>query len=162
MKPFTYFPLTAHFVKYIGLMIVLTGLALFLLAGAQFQVLVYLGLFLMVFSRERNENDLMAGYRAESFKTTFGLTMALWIALHLTEWISGGFEVVLTPFLLMGIPLLLYLLLFYLSALLRIETDPAGSVTENIRSHRRFYTIWTLVTVAIALVMVLKVTRVIP
>ena len=162
MKSFTYFPLASFYVKYIGLMTVLTGLGLFLWAGGQFQVLVYLGLFLMVFSRERTENDLTAGYRAESFKAAFGLTMALWIALHLTEWISGDFEVVVTPFLIMGTPLLLYLLLFYLSALLRIETDPAGGVTENIRKHRRFYTVWTMITAVIALVMVLKVIHVIP
>ncbi len=162
MKRFTFFPLASFYVKYVGLFFVLAGITLFLWLDPRFQVAVYLGLFLLVFSRERTEDELTARYRAESFKTAFGLTMVLWIALHLTEWISPGYEVTLIPFLYMGVPLLIYLLIFYLSSLLNLEAESAQGVWENIRNNRKFYLIWTMFTAVVAVVMIWKITRAVP
>ena len=149
MKRITYFPLYHFYFKYLGLLLCLVGLGLLLLVNPQYQLLSYAGLLVMVFSKEKSESEFTGSVRAEIFKSVFGFTISLAIALQLTEVFSESFTVVMTPFLIIGLPLLLYLLLFNISLILRINVNSSQGLGENLKNHRRFYMIWFLIILAI-------------
>lgn len=141
MKTFTYIPLYHFYFKYLGLLLSLVGTGLLFFVNPVYQMMLYAGLLIMVFSKEKSENEEIASVRAEVFKTTFGFTIALSLALHLTEVISDDFVLEMSPIRSIGLPLLFYLALFYLSLMLKINVDSSQSLSENLRHHRRFYVI---------------------
>ena len=157
MKTFSYLPLYPYYVKYAGLLISGTGLVLIFLAGTDYELLLYAGLILMVFSGERTETDLTQSIRAESFKTTFGLLISFSMGLYLTSLISGNFEFQWTPFLTIGLPLLFYLLIFNLSLIFRIRINSNKLIGENIRNQRRLYIITVCIILVISSLLVLDV-----
>jgi len=161
MKQVTFFPLSPYSFKFVGLAAILSGLLLMILRDVQFQLLLYAGLMLVAFSRERNDTEYVASVRAEVFKSVFGFTLSLTIALHITEWLSEGFRTDLPASYLIGFPLLLYLLLFYGFLLLRVRVDSSGDFTGNLKKYPRVYGAWLLITIAVTVVWLLRVTGVI-
>ena len=161
MKSITFFPLYHHYFKYVGLLFSLIGLALVLFLDPHYELLLYSGLLIMVFSKEKNESEASGLIRSEVFKTVFGFTLSLAIALHITKVLSESFEFEMTVFLGIGLPLLLYLLIFYIVSIFRIKVDSSQDFAENLKNHRRFYFIWFIIAVAISGVLILKITNVI-
>jgi hypothetical protein len=159
MKSITFFPLSHHLVKQAGLAIAVAGLVLSVLCSPPFQLLFYSGLLLMVFSREKHESELSKEARAESFKTVFGYIISLFIALHLTAELSDGFNPEPGPFLYIGLPLLLYLLLFHFILLIKINVNSSQNLTENIKKHKRFYIIWFSITLLLLALGILVTVR---
>ncbi|MCD4711070.1 MAG: hypothetical protein K8R52_09500 [Bacteroidales bacterium] len=157
MRSITLFPFSHHLFKQIGLAIALAGLVLFMLLSPPFQLLFYSGLVLMVFSREKHESETIQKARAESFKSVFGFTICLFIALHLTGVLSDGFIPDIGPFLCIGLPLLLYLLLFHTILLIKININSSLNLVENIRNHKRFYIIWFTITLLLSTLYILRV-----
>ncbi len=156
MKKITYFPLSPYPVKYLGWLMSLAGLLLFLFLQSGYQLLLYAGLLLVAYSKERNDTAYVSQVRAEAFKSVFGFMVSLTIALNLTEQLSSGFEAEMPLFYYVGLPLLLYLILFYGTLLLKAEVDSSLDVAENLRLHRRLYTWWLLIAVAVSVVLVLR------
>ena len=70
----------------------LAGLLLFLFLQSGYQLLLYAGLLLVAYSKERNDTAYVSEVRAEAFKSVFGFMVSLTIALNLTELLSAGFE----------------------------------------------------------------------
>ncbi len=161
MKSITYFPLYHFYFKYIGLLVSLVGLGLLLLVSPQYQLLVYIGLLIAVFSKEKTESEFTVSVRAEVFKSVFGFTISFFIAMHLTEVFSEGFAVEMTPFFYIGLPLLLYLLVFYLTLILKINVDSSQDLSENLSKQRRLYFIWFFIILIISGVFMLKMLHVI-
>lgn len=157
MKSFSYFPLMPYFFKYIGMMLALAGLALFLKGHTEFQHMFYAGLLIMTFSQEKNESEMSGLVRAESFKTVLGYTLSLFIALHLTALLSERFTLEMTPYLYLGLPLVVYQLIFYVTMLLRVKVDSATDLEQNIRNNKRFYVVWSLLTLAVTLIFAAKI-----
>jgi hypothetical protein len=153
--------MSPYYFKYIGLATSLGGLLLMILLDVQFQLLLYTGLMLLVFSRERNDTEYVASVRAEVFKSVFGFTLSLILALHLTEWLSEGFEADLPPLLLIGFPLLLYLVLFYGSLVSKTAVDSSADFAGKLKRHRRVYVPWLLIAVAVTVAWLLRITGVI-
>jgi hypothetical protein len=156
MKSVTYFPLSPHGFKYVGIVMALSGLGLYLFQNQQYQLLLYTGLLVMVFSRERHESSFVAAIRGEVFKSVFGFTISLTIALHLTALLSEGFSADLPPLYYIGFPLLLYLILFNISLMLKVEVDSSLDFVENLKIHRRPYVVWALIVLVISLVLILR------
>lgn len=138
-------------------MLCLVGLGLLLLVNPQYQLLSYIGLLVMVFSKEKSESEFTGSVRAEIFKSVFAFTISLAIALQLTEVFSESFTVVITPFLIIGLPLLLYLLLFYLTLIFKINVNSSQDLAENLRNHRRLYVIWFFIILAIAGLLIVRI-----
>ena len=161
MRKITYFPLSPYPVKYLGWLMTLAGVILFLFLHPDYQLLLYAGLLLVAYSRERKETEYIAQVRAEAFKSVFGFMLSLTIAVHLTEVLSSGFEADLPLFYYAGLPLLLYLLLFYGTLLLKAEVDSSLDVIQNLKQHRRLYTWWLLVSILVTLVLVFRWARLI-
>lgn len=157
MKRITYLPLYHFYFKYIGLLLCLIGLGLFLLVNPQYQVLSYIGLLISVFSKEKSESEFTESIRAEVFKSVFGFTISFAIALQLTEVFSKSFSVVMTPFLIIGLPLLLYLLMFYITLVFKINVNSTQDLAENLKNHQQFYLIWFFIILAIAGVFIVKI-----
>ncbi len=156
MKRITYLPLYHYYFKYFGLLVCLIGLGLFLFMNPQYQLLLYIGLLIIVFSKEKTESELTEQIRAEVFKSVFGFTIAFAIALHLTEVFSESFTVEMTPFLYIGLPLLLYLLVFYITHIFRININSSQDLVQNLRSHRLFYIIWFLIILTILSLLIIR------
>ncbi|MGW8317192.1 MAG: hypothetical protein ACWGNV_16465 [Bacteroidales bacterium] len=156
MRKITYFPLLSYPVKYLGGLMALSGLLLFLFLQPDYQILLYTGLLLVVFSRERNDSEYISQVRSELFKTVFGFMLSVTIALHLTEIVSEGFEAEMPPFYYMGVPLLLYLILFYGTLLFRIEVDSSLDVVRNLKLHRRLYSWWLVIAIVVATLLGLR------
>lgn len=156
MKKITYFPLSPYPVKYLGGLMALAGLLLYLFLQPDYQLLLYTGLLLVAYSREMNDSEHISQVRAEAFKTVFGFMLSLTIALHLTETLSAGFEAQMPLFYYVGVPLLLYLILFYGTLLLKIDVDSSRDVLQNLKTHRRLYTWWLLIAVVVSVVLVMK------
>lgn len=156
MKKITYFPLSPYPVKYLGWLMTLAGVLLFLFVHPDYQLMIFAGLLLVAYSRERSETEYIAQVRAEGFKSVFGFMLSLTIALHLTEMLSEGFEAEMPLFYYVGLPLLLYLMLFYGTLLLKAEVDSSLDVVRNLKLHRRLYTWWLLIAVVVTLVLVLR------
>lgn len=156
MKRITYLPLYHFYFKYFGLLVCLIGLGLFLLVNPQYQLLLYIGLLIIVFSKEKTESEFTEQIRAEVFKSVFGFTISLAIALHLTEVFSENFTIEVTPFLCIGLPLLLYLLVFYITHIFRINMNSSQDLVQNLRSHRLFYIIWFLIILTILSLLIIK------
>ena len=70
MKRITYFPLTHHYFKYAGLLMSLVGLGLALFKDPRFELLLYTGLLVVAYSRERNESATTQQIRSEVFVFT--------------------------------------------------------------------------------------------
>ena len=157
MKRITYLPLYHFYFKYLGLLLCLAGLGLFLLVNPQYQLLSYIGLLVIVFSKEKSESDFTESIRAEVFKSVFGFTISLAIALQLTEAFSKSFTVVMTPFLIIGLPLLLYLLTFYITLVLKIKVNSTQDLAENLKNHQQYYLILFFIILAIAGVFIVKI-----
>lgn len=157
MRSITLFPFSHHLFKQIGLAIALAGLVLFMLLSPPFQLLFYSGLVIMVFSKEKQESEVTERARAESFKSVFGYTICLFIALHLTEELSDGFIPEVGPFLYIGLPLLLYLLLFHTILLIKINVNSSQDLVENFRNYKRFYIIWFTITLLLSTLFILRV-----
>lgn len=108
----TIFPLYSKKFKYIGLIIFFWGLILCLLKNNFSEIITYIGLFIIAYSKEPIEDDYTNHIRLESLKITFGLYIAWMIALNLTDSLTN-FNLTPTPFLYIGLPLLLYNITFY-------------------------------------------------
>jgi len=160
MKRITFFPLTHHYFKYAGLMASLLGLGLALFHDTRFELLLYTGMLIMVFSRERNETELTERIRNEVFKSIFGFILSLAIALYITESVSDNFVLEVTPFLFIGLPLVLYLLLYYIILFFKIEVDSSMELVRQMKNHRRAYMVWFLVILVIMSVWVLRMANV--
>lgn len=156
MRKITYFPLMPYPVKYLGGVMALSGLLLFLFLQPDYQILLYAGLLLVAFSRERNDSEYISQVRSELFKTVFGFMLSLTIALHLTEILSEGFEAEMPPFYYMGVPLLLYLILFYSTLIFRVEVDPSLDVVRNLKLHSRLYGWWLAIAILVTALLGLK------
>ena len=161
MKSITFFPFTHYYFKFAGLLLSLIGLVLSLFLNPDYELLLYSGLLIMVFSREKYESELTGYIRSEVFKTVFGFTLSLAIALHITEVMSEGFELEMTAFMVIGLPLILYLLLFYMVSIFRIKVDSSLDVSQNLKNHRDLYLVWFLITLVLAIAIILKITNVI-
>jgi len=157
MKSFTYLPMYHHYLKYAGLLVSLVGLGLSFFLDPQYQLLFYVGLLIIVFSKEKSESEFIESIRAEVFKFVFGFTISLAIALQLTEVFSKTFTVVMTPFLIIGLPLILYLIVFYMTLVFKINVNSSQDLTENLKNHRRFYFIWFLLILAITVVFIVRI-----
>jgi len=156
MRKITYFPLSPYPVKFLGGLMALAGLLLFLFLQPDYQILLYAGLLLMAFSSERNDSEYISQVRAEVFKSVFGFMLSLTIALYLTEILSEGFEAEMPQFYYVGLPLLLYLILFYGTLLFRAEVDPSLDVVRNLKLHRRLYTWWLVIAVVVTALLGLR------
>ncbi len=161
MKQVTLFPLSPFSFKYVGAAISVAGIMLMIFLGPGYQLLLYAGLMILVFSKERKESAYVASVRAEVFKSVFGFTLTLTIALHITEWLSEGFVTDLPPVYLIGFPLLLYLILFYGLLILRVEVDSSRDFTENLHAHPRLYLPWLLIAIAVTLYLLLRLLEVV-
>jgi hypothetical protein len=103
----------------------------------------------------------VASVRAEVFKSVFGYTLSLSIALHLTDWLSEGFDADLPPSYYIGLPLFLYLLLFYGSLLLKIKPDSSVDFAENMKRFPRLYIPWMSIVAVMLLILLLRMANVI-
>lgn len=155
MKPTTYLPLYNYFFKYIGLLLSISGLALVLLDYSKFEILIYFGLLIIAFAKEKTENQNTVNARNEVFKSIFGFYLSLMIALNLVQIFSPDFIFQPGPFIYVGIPIILYLLLFYVSLLLNVNLDSSVELSENIRGHRKFYFTWVLLVILVFLVILI-------
>jgi cytochrome c biogenesis protein CcdA len=140
----------------VGALLSLAGLLLCLLLDPRFQYLLYFGLVLVVFSKEKTESEIVSSVRAEVFKSVFGFTLSFSIALHLTEQITKGFSADLPAAYEIGFPLLLYLVLFYGSLIFRVEVDSSMDFVGNMRNHRRLLIPLALLVMVITVVLVLR------
>ncbi len=156
MKSITFLPLYHSTFKYLGLGICLVGLGLIFLVNPHYQLLSYAGLIMMVFSKEKVESELIRSIRAEVFKSVFGLTISLVLALYITEVLSKSFTFQVTPFISIGMPLLLYLLVFYFTLILKINVDSGQDFATNFKNHRRFYGVWFLILIAVTGVFIVR------
>ena len=161
MKHLTFFPLSPYGFKFAGSVLALAGLALFILQNSNYQLIIYAGLLVMVFSKERRESEYVAAVRAEIFKSVLGFTLSLTIALHLTGWLADEFSADLPPFYYIGFPLFLYLILFYGSLLLKVQPDSSVDFVENAKRFPRIYVPWMLLVITVLLLVLLRYVRVI-
>lgn len=161
MKHFSFFPLSPHAFKYAGLLVALAGLLLFILLNSNYQLLLYAGLLVMIFSKERDESAYVALVRAEVFKSVFGYTLSLTIALNLTGWLADEFTAELSPFYYLGFPLLLYLFLFYGSLLLKVKLDSSVDFMEIMKRYPRMYIPWLVIVLGISVILLLRILTVI-
>ncbi len=136
MKRIFPFYLYPNFFKLIGLIISITGIILSFFVTPDFQLLFILGLILIVFSKEKQESDLTVFARAETFKTIIGLYFSFLFVLFLMEIIYNNIPIPCGPFLLIGIPLIFYIV--YFNLLLLINLDKA----ENRKKRRINYFAW--------------------
>lgn len=139
----------------------LAGLLLCLMLDPRFQYLLYSGLVLVVFSKEKTESEFISSIRAEVFKSVFGFTLSVSIALHLTEQLTGGFSADLPAAYEIGFPLLLYLALFNGSLLFRVEVDSSMDFVGNMRKHRHLLVPLAVLVIVITVALVLRYMRVI-
>ncbi len=156
MKQIAYVPLYHFRFKYVGLLTSFAGLALFLFKDPRYQLLIYAGSLVIIFSRERNETEFTALARAEVFKSVFGLSLSLAIALCMTEIFSVEFSLQWTPFLVIGLPIFLYMLMFYITLAFKIRVESSQEVIQNLRIHRRFYLFWILITLVVLGLLLIK------
>jgi len=160
MKRFTFFPFYYFYVKYVGLAATLTGLVLTYFISPFYQALFYFGLFLIVFSREKNETEHIHHVRSEVFKSVFGLVIALGILLQLAEALTS-FTLEITPFLYIGMPLMLYLLLFHTILVFRIKVSPDDTLKEHGDVNMKYYRFWFLANLLLILILILYTTSMI-
>jgi hypothetical protein len=156
MKAITFFPLSPYPFKVAGAVLALAGLILNLTVNPHFELLLFTGLLLMVFSKERNESEAVKAVRAELFKSVFGYTLSLTIALHLTGLISEGFSADLPPMYYIGFPLLLYLMLFYGILALKLNVDSNLDMLENAKDHRPLFITWAFLALAISIILIVR------
>ena len=157
MKSITFFPLSPYYFKYIGLVLTLLGLGLVLFLTPQFELLLYAGLLIIVYSKEKDESETSSLIRNEAFKSAFGIILSMAIALFSTVALTDSYVYVVTPFLYIGLPLLLYLLIFNIISILKINVNSYQDLSQNFRYHRRFYIIWLALIITIFCVLVLKI-----
>jgi hypothetical protein len=156
MKHFTFFPLSPFGFKYAGALLTVAGLVLFILLNSNYQFIIYAGMLVMVFSKERHESEYVAAVRSEIFKSVLGFTLSLTIALNLTGWLAEDFSAELPPLYYIGFPLFLYLILFYGSLLLKIEPDSSADFVENAKRFPRVVIPWMLLVLAVLLFLLLR------
>jgi len=141
MKKLFLLPYYPNYVKYAALLVALAGMFLAYFLNPEFQSLFYLGLFLIISSREKIETEHVRRVRAEVFRTVFELTMVLGIALMLTELLSD-WDLVISPFLYIGLPLLLYLLLYYFILSFRVHVSSEDQIDEKYEINRKSFRFW--------------------
>lgn len=156
MKEKAIMPLYPYFVKYVGITVALTGVLLWILLGGDYQLLVYLGLLIMIFSKEKNEDQQVVKIRAEVFKTIFGYYFSLLIALHLVELLSTGFVLEMSPLLNIGFPLALYLVAFYLLLLFKFGKSEA-SESETEKRSSSYYIVFLIVLLILLTLIIIRV-----
>ena len=149
MKSITLFPLSPYYFKYMGAFVCLTGLVLAALLNPNFELMFYAGLLILVYTKEREESETTRQIRSEVFKMVFGYTLSLGLALQITDAISDGFNFEPGVFLVIGVPLILYLLVFYLVSIFRIPVDSSMDIRQNMKNHRLLYISWLLIMLAI-------------
>jgi len=156
MKEKAIMPLYPHFFKYGGIIIALTGALLWIILDRNYQLLLYMGLIIMIFSKEKNDDERVVKIRSEVFKTIFGYYFSLLIALHFVELISEGFVLEMSPFLSMGFPLALYLLTFYLLLFFKFgKSESSGEVAE--KRNNSFYIVSMIVLLIILTLIIIWV-----
>lgn len=151
MKKILPFYLYPYYFKIIGLLLGFAGLMLLLLLDPGFQLLFYFGLILIVFAKEKEESELVVKIRAESYKTVLGYWIALLIVLYLMEVIYTDFTFPCSPSLLIGVPLILYLIYFNLLQVVNAKKEDA-----NQKGNTSGYLLWLLFAVVSTVVLALK------
>lgn len=151
MKKILPFYLYPYYFKIIGLLLGFAGLMLLLLLDPKFQLLFYFGLILIVFAKEKEESELVVKIRAESYKTVLGYLLALFIVLYLMEVIYTDFTFTSSPSLLIGVPLILYLIYFNL-----LQVVNAKKEDSNQKGNTTGYILWMVFAVVSAVVLALK------
>lgn len=127
MKKIIPFYLYPNVFKKIGLVISLIGIILYLFQHQDFQLLYYLGLILIVFAKESSESDAVAEIRNETLRIVFGYFIGLIFTIFLVGIIYKDISFPHSPFLLVGLPLILCI--FYFNLLLII--NKAGGKGKN-------------------------------
>ena len=150
MKPITYFPLYNYYFKYLGLILSLLGLTLFLVSDSEFEILIYLGLLIIAFAKEKTESQYTVNARNEVFKSIFGFYLSLMITLNIVQFITSDFLFQPGTLIYIGLPLILYLMVFYISLIFKVNLDSSVDLSENIGSHRILYIIMVLAIILIS------------
>lgn len=146
--PFYLYP---YYFKYIGIILSIAGLFLLLLLDPGYQLLFYFGLILIVFAKEKEESELVIKIRAESFKMVLGYWIALMTVIFLMEEIYTDFSVPCSPSLVLGVPLILYLVYFNLLQFINRRREDA-----NHKGNTTGYILWLVFAVVITIVLAIK------
>mgnify|MGYP001206385968 CR=1 FL=1 len=146
MKRIIPFFLYPNFFKTIGIIISIAGLSLYLFMGRNFELLAYFGLFFIVFTKEKSESDLTDKIRSASFKTVFGYILALEFVFFLMDILYEKFEFPFSAFLLVGAPLLLYILYFNVLLMYNQDAENPDRKKRNILNLS-----WILFSIAMAI-----------
>lgn len=144
MKKILPFYLYPGFFKLIGIVISITGIFLSLLLQPDYQMLFYFGLFFVIFSKEKNETELTVKIRGESFKTVLGYILALMFVFYLMGILYDDFIFPTYIFLLVGVPMLLYII--YFNLLLLINVDKQADDRKNMRQGYLLWIVFALVS----------------
>jgi len=137
MKKILPFYLYPGYFKLIGIVISVTGIFLSLLLQPDYQMLFYFGLFLVIFAKQKEETELTVKIRGESFKTVLGYLLALMFVFYLMGILYKNFSFPTHIFLLVGVPMLLYLIYFNLLLLINVEKEAADR-----KNRRQGYLLW--------------------
>ncbi len=155
MKQVTYFPLYNYYFKYLGFFLSIAGLMLVLLSNIKFETIIYFGLLIIAFSKEKYETEHTINTRNDVFKSVFGYCISLVISLNLVGIISSSFQFELSSSIYVGLPLVLYLTVFYLSLIFKVNLCSSIELTQNVVNNKKLYTIWFFAIFVIASVLLI-------
>ena len=158
MSRFTYFPLYKYYYKFFGLAISLIALLLVLTINESYELLFYFGLLLIVFSKEKLENEKILNTRNTVVKASFGFYISLMISLNIVEFFTTNFIFNPSQFIYIGLPLIFYLVVFYLSLIFNVRLDSSIELKENILHNKNIYIVlFSVIVVLSSLYFVLKI-----
>ena len=161
MKEFNFSPLLNFKYKIIGIIITIISIIgvflyeincfphnIFHLDSFNFLLwLICLGLYIIVFSKEKNDNDKMIIIRYHAYKVVLIVFFSIIIALEFTNIVSNtNIEI---PSLKFAIFLLLfYLLIFNIIKISKPSTSENG-LYKNIKEHTKFYLLYSIIGIII-------------
>ena len=154
MKQIRIFPMYSYFFKLAGLGISIFSLIVYFFLNPKFEIFIYTGFLIMAFSREKNENDFVSHNRNEIFKLSFGLFLSFMIALTIVESFFSGFVFNPGPFLYIGLPLVFYLTVFYLSLIFNIAFDSSFKLSENAKKSKLQYLLFLLLILIVFVLLI--------
>jgi len=137
MKKIFPFYLYPNFFKLIGIIASLIGIFLSFFLNIDYQLVFFFGLILIVFTKEKKETELIEKIRAETFKTIIGYFLAFLFVIYLMGIINTDISFPCSPFLLIGFPMILYILYFNLLLIRNQGKDDADR-----KSKRIGYVLW--------------------
>jgi hypothetical protein len=131
MKAFQILPMMNHRYRTIGvvlaamtfILLVLkeAHLNIFMMSLEQFILIISIGLFIMAFTKEKNETPIVEKVRYNSFKITFGLLMSVLISLSITTQFSNLQLQTVNIIFLIFPALLGYNIIYYFLRMMMIE-----------------------------------------